>query len=155
IVNLTRIRGKIQKLAAGYRPAGVWADYTRSCTYDTESEQAKKALVKRFLEIAQPAHVLDVGCNTGDYSFPAAETGARVTAVDGDHDAVEILYRRLKQKPARITPMVGQVANPSPGIGYMNTERSPFLERAKSDCVMALALIHHLLVSANLSLAAI
>ena len=37
----------------------------------------------------------------------------------------------------------------------MNTERPSFLERSNPDCVMALALMHHLLVSANMSLEAI
>jgi hypothetical protein len=51
--------------------------------------------------------------------------------------------------------MVVDLGNPSPAIGYMNRERESFLDRAEADCVLALALIHHLLVSGNLSLAAI
>jgi len=64
------------------------------------------------------------------------------------------MYRRLKKEPAAITPMVVDIANPSPGIGYMNTERPPFLDRARPDCVLALAVLHHLLVGANLPMAA-
>lgn len=47
------------------------------------------------------------------------------------------------------------IANPSPGIGYLNAERPPFLERARPECVLALAVIHHLLVGANRPMAAI
>ena len=47
------------------------------------------------------------------------------------------------------------IANPSPGIGYLHAERRPFLERARPECVLALAVIHHLLVGANLHMAAI
>ena len=65
------------------------------------------------------------------------------------------MYRRLKKEPKSIIPMVVDVANPCPGIGYMNAERPAFLDRAKPDCVLALAVIHHLLVGANLPLAAI
>jgi len=36
----------------------------------------------------------------------------------------------------------------------MNTERPPFLDRARPDCVLALAVLHHLLVGANLPMAA-
>jgi len=79
---------------------------------------------------------------------------SRLTA-DADHDAVELLYRHLRTHPAAITPVVVDLANPSPGIGHLNEERAPFFDRARSDCAFALALIHHLLVSANLSLAGI
>jgi len=154
-LNLRRLRRKLAALAHGYRPRGVWADYTEMCSYEQQAEDAKKRLVAEFLDQTQPGCVLDLGCNTGDYSRLAAERGAEVVAVDADHDAIELLYRDLRKNPAPITPMVIDLANPSPGIGYMNAERAPFLERADADCVLALALIHHLLVSANLSLEAI
>ena len=155
LINLKRLRRKIIKLAAGYRPSGVWSQYSQICNYNETAEQAKRSLVRDFLEERRPRRVLDLGCNTGDYSRLAADCGADVIAVDADHDAVEILYRRLRNDPAHIIPMVLDVASPSPGIGYMNRERTPFLRRVNVECVLALALIHHLLVSANLSLAAI
>lgn len=155
IFNLKRLRRKIEKLAAGYRPTGVWSDYTKICNYDDQADAAKKELVRKLLQETEPAEVLDIGCNTGTYSFLAAECGAQVTAVDGDHDAIEILYRRLRENPTSINPMVVDLGNPSPAIGYMNIERASFLQRSNPDCVMALALIHHLLVSANMSLDAI
>lgn len=99
--------------------------------------------------------MLDIGCNTGDYSRIAAATGAAVLATDFDISAVEQMYRRLRQEPAAITPMVVDIANPTPGIGYMNAERPAFLERVQPDCVLALAVIHHLLVGANLPMTAI
>jgi 2-polyprenyl-3-methyl-5-hydroxy-6-metoxy-1,4-benzoquinol methylase len=155
IANLKRLRRKLQKLASGYKPAGVWADYTKICNYDNEADSCKKHLVRKLLNGSKPKEVLDIGCNTGTYSFLAAECGANVTAVDGDHDAIEVLYRRLREKPATINPLVVDLGNPSPAIGYMNVERESFLDRSNPDCVMALALIHHLLVSANMSLDAI
>jgi predicted RNA methylase len=155
IINLRRLRSKVLKLASAYRVRGVWAEYTTICNYDEAAENAKKMLVKEFLLAEKPDRVTDLGCNTGDYSRLAAECGAKVTAVDADHDAIELLYRSLKDKPAPISPMVIDLCNPSPGIGLLNRERPSFLERNHADCVFALALIHHLLVSGNLSLAAI
>lgn len=155
IINLRRVRSKISKLAAGYKPSGVWSRYTQICNYDDKAEEAKKALVKRFLESTTPARVLDVGCNTGEYSRLAVECGAEVIAADSDHDAVELLYRGLRKNPAPIHPMVVDLCNPSPGIGLMNRERAPWLQRINADCTLALALMHHLLVSGNLSLVAI
>ncbi len=155
VLNLKRLRRKISRLAAGYRPAGTWTGYQDHCSYDEAAQRAKSALVEGFLQRTRPPRVLDLGCNTGHYSRLAARLGAEVIAADSDHDAVEILYRRLRQTPAPIVPMVVDLGNPSPGVGYMNQERTAWLERAQSDCVLALALLHHLLVVGNLSLAAV
>ena len=154
-MTLRRLDRKLAALAAAIAPETVWGDYTQTCSYDSTAEASKKAIVRDFLLQAKPASVLDIGCNTGDYSRIAAECGARVLATDFDVGAVEQMYRRLRQEPAAITPLVVDIANPSPGIGYLNGERHSFLERARPDCVLALAVIHHLLVGANLPLAAI
>ena len=155
LLNLGRVRAKVAKLAAQYKPQGIWSGYTNICNYDDEAERDKKEQVRLFLQRAAPERVLDVGCNTGDYSYLAAECGADVLAIDQDHDAVELLYRRLKEQPASITPAVVDLTNPGPAIGYRNQERAKFTDRLHADCVLALALIHHLLVSGNLSLEAI
>lgn len=153
-INLRRIRRKVSRLAAGYRPHGVWADYKPSESY-SGAEGRKREIVARMLGAARPQRVLDVGCNTGDYSYLAAGLGASVVAVDGDHDAVEALYRRLRSEPAAIVPLVVDVANPSPAIGYRNHERPRFNDRIRADCVLALAVMHHLVVSAGLTIAAV
>jgi SAM-dependent methyltransferase len=155
VFNLKRLRSRLMKLAAALNPRSEWTSYTETCTYDDIAEKAKKDLVRDFLRANRPAQVLDLGCNQGDYSFIAAESGARVLAADSDPQVLEQLYRRLRQKPSPITPLVADVANPSPAIGFRNEERTRFLDRAESDCLLALALVHHLLVSANLSLEAI
>ena len=155
IPNLKRLRSKLRSLADGYKPTESWVAYTRECSYDDTAESAKKKQIAAFLERIAPATVLDLGANTGDYSYVAASCGADVVAVDQSHDTIEVLYRRLRKEPARITPVVVDLRNPSPGIGYRNQERPPFFERISSDCVMALALIHHLIVSGNMTMEAV
>jgi SAM-dependent methyltransferase len=152
LMNLGRLERKLARLAARFRPSGVWADYKEICTYDDDATRAKHAHVRAFLEEHRPETVLDLGCNTGDYSLLAAECGARVLAVDGDHDAVEVLYRRVRDDRLPITPAVVDLGNPTPGMGFLNRERESFLERGRSDCVFALALVHHLMVTGNLPL---
>jgi SAM-dependent methyltransferase len=111
--------------------------------------------VEGWLTRLKPSVVLDIGCNTGEYSRLAAVLGSKVVAVDTDHDAVELLYRQLRVAPATITPLVVDVANPSPGLGYMNREHASFRQRLRPDCVLALAVLHHLVVSSSLSLNAV
>ena len=50
-------------------------------------------------------------------------------------------------------PLLCDLTNPSPGIGWNNTERSSLVERGPADMVLALALIHHLAISNNVPLA--
>ena len=42
------------------------------------------------------------------------------------------------------------LCNPTPGIGWLNAERSGFLDRARCDLSFSLALIHHLCIGNNL-----
>ena len=49
-----------------------------------------------------------------------------------------------------ILPLVLDLTNPSPGIGWENQERMSLIERGPADSAMALALIHHLAISNNL-----
>lgn len=152
LFNLRRLRKKLQQLKRAYQPAGLWNDYRDTHSYEEAAEQRKQAAVKKLLEHTRPAWVLDLGCNTGDYARLAAATGAQVIAVDADHDCIERLYRELQRQPASIHPLVANVATPSPGAGFMGIERQPLLDRVQADAVLGLALVHHLMVSARLSL---
>ncbi len=155
LVNLRRLSAKVRRLAAGYRHGGEWSRYTTTCSYDETAERAKKDFIRNHLQALQPRQVLDLGCNTGDYTLLAAASGAQVTAVDADPGAVDVLYQRLRAAPARVTPLVADIANPSPAIGFRNQERSSLVQRVDADCVLALALLHHLVVRGNLSVQAV
>ena len=152
LFNLKRLRKKISKLANGFVPRSEWTQYTETCSYDESGDKAKKDSVREFLAERRPRNVLDLGCNTGDYSRIAADGGAHVVATDSDAAAIDRLYQALRLKPRPITPVVLDIANPSPAIGFRNEERARFLDRVHADCLLALALVHHLLVSSNLSL---
>lgn len=154
-LNLQRLRRKIVKLRDSHRPAGLWARYTTLCNYDAEAEKGKKDFVRRMLRAASPAKVTDLGCNTGDYSLAAAELGCAVTAIDQDPESIDILYRRAKEAAVPILPLVVDVTNPSPALGFRLAERPSLYDRGRADCVLALALMHHLVVSGNLSLPAV
>ncbi len=153
--NLSRLRKKLRRMADSYRPRGAWTRYADRCHYRPSDQRLKHEAVAEFLKHRRPKTVIDLGCNSGDYSFLAARLGASVTAIDKDHDTIEVLYRRLKQQPARITPVVADMTNPSPGVGFRNREWPGLLTRMEGECVLALALVHHFLVTGNLPPAAI
>ena len=44
------------------------------------------------------------------------------------------------------------LTDPSPAIGWRSQERASFLDRARPDAVLALALVHHLAIGANIPL---
>jgi hypothetical protein len=51
-----------------------------------------------------------------------------------------------------LLPLVIDLTNPSPAMGWAHNERNSLLERGPVDLVMALALIHHLAISNNVPL---
>ncbi|MBU1694980.1 MAG: class I SAM-dependent methyltransferase [Verrucomicrobia bacterium] len=155
VFNLRRLARKVKKLRARYTCAGPWSEYEQTHSYAGSARGEKEEYVGRFLKTYKPATVLDLGCNTGVFSLMAAREGAQVVAMDGDHDCVEMLYRKVREEQLPILPLVINLTNPSPAIGFDNRERLRFADRIRGETVLALALVHHLLVSGNLSLAAI
>ena len=71
-------------------------------------------------------------------------------AVDADQGPVELLYRDLREEGnEQILPLTMNLADPSPGLGWRGLERRSMPERGKPDLVLALALVHHVAISAN------
>ena len=46
-------------------------------------------------------------------------------------------------------PLVGNLVDPSPGLGWRGAERRPLEGRGDPDLVLALALVHHLSITGN------
>ena len=131
----------------------VWSDYRDTCSYSDADAKAKQAFVRAALAEGDSRVVLDLGANDGEYSLIAAEHADQVVAVDGDEKIVDILYRRLRDRgDEKILPLVMNLVDPSGGIGWRNRERAPFVERVRPDVTMALALVHHLTIAANVPL---
>ncbi len=151
--SLTRL---VQRLSYG-KPRSAWTAYSHNHPYDSADFERKKEFVARHAEALRPALTLDLGANTGAFSRIAARFSRVVVAADADHDAVEALYLAARgegdeSEHRNIIPIVLDVANPSPGLGWAGTERAAFTVRAKPDLVLCLALVHHLRVAANVPL---
>jgi len=130
-----------------------WLTYAKeSRAYSEDAFDAKIEIVRTYLQTCKPAEVWDLGANIGVFSRIAAELGARVIAFDQDPYCVEAHYLQVKKEGADVLPLVLNLSNPTPAIGWENQERRSFSQRAGADVVLALALIHHLAISNNLPL---
>ena len=128
-----------------------WANYYRETNYVPEAFEHKKQVLAEFLNLIRPKNLWDLGANTGIFSRLASERGIPTVSWDIDFVAVELNYRDcLANKDKLLLPLVLDLTNPSPAIGWENQERRSFLERGPADAVFALALLHHLAISNNL-----
>lgn len=130
-----------------------WADYYEDTNYSPSAFGHKKELVAAFLEKANSKDVWDLGANTGIFSRIASKKGIPTVSFDFDPLATENNYLQcLRDKETCLLPLVIDLTNPSPGIGWKNEERISLLERGPADTVFAFALIHHLAISNNIPL---
>lgn len=146
--NLRRLGGQIDS-ASSIGKTSRWSQYTCTAAHYSAADHARKReYVEHLLKEIAPATVLDIGANTGTYSMLAASAGARVVALDTDLAAIDQLWIRASKESRDILPLVINIARPSPGLGWENSESMSFLDRAEQrfDLVMMLAVIHHLLL---------
>lgn len=147
---LKGLRGTVAKLE-GRLDGTEWGNYYAATNYSDAAAQAKQELVRQFLEKAQPSSVWDLGGNTGVYSRIATAMNIPTVCFDIDPAAVDFNYQQVRRNnEALLLPLLLDLTNPSPGLGWEGCERDSFAHRGPADCVMALALIHHLAISNNL-----
>jgi len=142
----------IQKL--DWTPHGTeWGNYYDITNYSDAAFEHKKELIHEWTEKVKPALTWDLGANNGVFSRVAGEGGAFVASFDIDPAAVEQNYQQVKsEKSENILPLLLDLTNPSPSIGWANQERDSFGARGPADMVLALAVIHHLAISNNVPL---
>jgi hypothetical protein len=146
------LRGAIESL--DWSPSGTeWAQYTEDNNYSDEAARSKRAAVIQFLQGLQARTAWDLGANTGEYSRAAREVVPSLIAFDLDPAAVERNYRRVKaENETGILPLLLDLTNPSPALGWAHRERLSLEERGPADVLLALAVVHHLAIGHNLPL---
>jgi len=147
----------LRKLVASleWKPKqSTWSDYLKCGHYEAADAEQKRQFVRDVVATRPWNMTWDIGCNVGVFSRIAAERSASVVAMDADHLAVDKLYRALKAEHVpNILPLVVNVTDPSPNLGWRNLERKRINERGRPDLVLALALIHHVVIGGNIPLA--
>jgi hypothetical protein len=158
--SLQAFRGVVASLETGVRKlswdAGntEWSDYYEEAGhYTSEAAEHKRALLEEFVTTAAPSSVWDLGGNTGRFSRIASERGIPTVCFDVDAGCVEKNHQEVVAKGQRnLLPLVMDLTNPSPALGWANRERASLAERGPVDMALALALIHHLAVGGNVPL---
>jgi len=146
------LEGTVKRLK--WEPGGTeWGDYYDATNYSDDAMRSKADTIAGFVDRVAPATVWDLGANTGNFSRIASQRGAFTLAFDIDPAAVEKNYRYAREhREATLLPLVMDLTNPSPALGWAHTERDSMAGRGPADMVMALALIHHLAISNNVPL---
>jgi ribosomal protein L11 methylase PrmA len=132
-----------------------WGDYYEDTNYSRDAMSAKETLVKdlvdKFVGPHEPIH--DLGANTGRFSRLVSNSQRDIVSYDIDELAVERNYLYNKQhKVKNVLPLILDLTNPAPALGWALEERMSMPERTSNQVVMALALIHHLAISNNVPL---
>lgn len=152
LANVRKLRKLVQRLEWG-GDGSEWGAYEEFHNYSESDHALKEAFIDECVRDSGAATVWDVGANTGQFARIAARHAGQVLAMDIDHFAVERMYRRNSEEGvANVLPLVQNVVDPSPNWGWRNAERSDLVTRAKPDLVLCLALIHHVVITANVPL---
>lgn len=145
----------IEKLSLPHEKS-LWTEYNGSyCIYDETDVKAKEAFLTDFIKKYSFDSLLDLGCNTGKYAYLASQNGVRqIVGLDSDPLSINHAFSYSAKNNINLLPLVMDLANPSPSQGWLEQERSSFLERFKdkTQAVLALALIHHLRFSSGIPL---
>ncbi len=91
-----------------------------------------------------------MACNGGWFSKLAARNGHRVTAFDCDATCIHGLYAEASREQLPILPLVMDFARPSEAYGPSG-QYPEAGERFRSDIVLALALVHHLVFGQHMT----
>ena len=136
---------KIDKFKGGH-----WIDYVENRKHYAEDEVGfKKSIISEWLVRLSPTWAVDLGCNTGEFTFITAKNGASVIALDSDHDCVNELYRTAVRKSVRnVFPVIADIADLGGASGFLGEERVSLIDRLKEcgEMVICLGLLHHLVV---------
>jgi hypothetical protein len=151
--NVSKLQKLVGKLAWKQKQS-PWVSYDQEHAYAEQDRQTKESFVRHAASTKRWPLAWDLGCNVGSYSRILAEYSDYVVAMDSDHLAVDQLYQHLKEEQkTNILPLVINLADPSPSLGWGGRERKDLLTRGAPSLTLCLALLHHMVIQANIPLA--
>ncbi|HEV7804273.1 MAG TPA: hypothetical protein VGO80_00525 [Solirubrobacteraceae bacterium] len=152
LANVRRLRKLVTHLS--WEPgASAWSEYRDASDHLQADATDKAAFVATAAARRHRRLVWDLGANDGAYARLVADSSQYVIAMDVDHPTVERLYRTLRDEgERRILPLVIDVCDSSPGLGWRGRERGTVADRGRPDLTLCLALVHHMAITRNVPL---
>jgi precorrin-6B methylase 2 len=133
-----------------------WIDYYQKDIASDKYLEHKEAVIKEWLGQLTNQNkldtILDLGANTGRFSFIASSYAEKVIALEYDDICVDAIDKAIvSYKKNNFYCLRMDLAETTPNMGVLEKEYSSIYTRAKSSIVMGLALIHHLFINNQLS----
>ena len=152
---ITSLYSFIKKLEL--KEQSEWGNYYDKINYSDTAFQQKERIINKWISSINAKTLIDVGGNDGTFVRRIHTQLEQTLVCDIDNNAVDYNYKALvKNKESFMTPFVLDVLNPSAAIGFNNKERFSFLKRIADfspDVTLALAVIHHMSLSGNITFA--
>ncbi|HEV7606112.1 MAG TPA: hypothetical protein VGO61_02165 [Steroidobacteraceae bacterium] len=155
----SRARMQSRQESSARGSAREWSNYVQEREhYGASAIDLKLQQVRAWIERTAPSWVLDLGANTGEFSLLAVQGGARVIALDSDHDCMQRLYLHAHHHSAyasAIFPVIAQLDDLCAGRGWRGREVQGLDARLAGHCdlVMMLGLLHHLMIACAIPVA--
>ena len=126
-----------------------WGEYNEETISEKKGYVTdKKTSINSFLKNEKYNLVWDIGSNDGFFSrIIANKYGDNLISFDIDWRCVDSNYKKCQTLNIKnIFPVVLDLSNPTPAIGWMNKERSSVYERFGSpDLICCFAIMHHVI----------
>ncbi len=157
--NLMALCGSLHGFISRMRIKGkfgtYWQNYAGKGMLETAYGRHKLDVAQEFIQRTSTQSLLDLGCNTGEFSKAALDAGCRlVVGVDSDAGALNLAAERARNQGWPAYFLYFDLANPSPDTGWLHQERVRLEQRiGRIDAVFCFALIHHLAIGRNLPVA--
>ncbi len=133
------------------RPFGfpsTWAQYYEKDVGSMNYLSIKKSIVSSWLDEIKPFKTTDLGSNTGEFSLLAAQYSSHVLAIESDPVCVEIFENEITKLGIKnVFTCIADLTQLSPDIGNDFKEIRNLGIRGHADCVLALAIMHHLSIT--------
>lgn len=120
----------------------------------SDAWNAKQKSVHDALNSPDIRSVLDVACNTGWFAMMAEKLGKSVVAFDIDEGCIETLYSQVRQSRLNVLPLVMNFVHLTKDRYSIHDGNKVLInatQRLRSDSVIALGIIHHLVLGLGLS----
>lgn len=142
------LKGTINKWNTYHQYPNYWSEYYDIDIETEEYLQDKQETVKAYLQSCNVKSVLDLGANTGKFSELACNYADRVIALEFDKKCVDQIEKSIEETGnTKLHTLLGDLSQTSPDFGLLGKEHPSIFNRAKSDLVLVLALVHHLALS--------